>query len=203
MKKTYLFHTILFHTIVFPTIVLFVWLLSAAGCSRYQLKIPSPPLRGADLYPQEQEKNGLIVAADDYFDEDKSRQAFGINFPQKNILVVEVVISNRSNDTYTVQSNEVLLLKGDRIIYPLLPSEVSSDEQINEFLNILELRDIVVNPGETGHGFLYFRLPEEPEEERNAYFSSHVPHGDYRLRVGATQIENSSRLIYTVYLRKL
>jgi len=198
MKKIYLFPAILFSTIFF-----LVCLLSAAGCSRSQLRIPSLPLRGADLYPQEQNKNGLIVAADDYFDEDKSRQSFGVNFAKENILVVEVIVSNRSNETYMVQSNEVLLLKGDRIIYPLLALEVSSDEQINEYLNMVELRDIVINPGETGHGFLYFRLPEEPEEKRDAYSSSQWPHDDYRLRVGATQIEGSSRLIYTVYLRNL
>lgn len=197
MKKIYLFTAILF------PIFFLVWLLSAAGCSRSQLRIPSLPLRGADLYPQEQNKNGLIVAADEYFDEDKSMQAFGINFAEENVLVVEVIVSNRSNDTYTVQSNEVLLIKGDRIIYPLLASEVSSDEQINEYLNMVELRDIVINPGETGHGFLYFRLPEEPEEDKDAYLSSQWPHDDYRLRVGATQIGSSSRLIYTVYLRNL
>ena len=193
MKKIYLF----------PIMFFLLWLLSAAGCSHSQLRIPSLPLRGADLYPQEQTQNGLVVAADEYFDEDKSRQAFGLDFSKENILVVEVIVSNRSDDTYKVQSNEVLLIKGNLVIYPLLASEVSSDEQINEYLNMVELRDIVINPGETGHGFLYFRLPEEPEEQRDDDFSSQWPQDDYRVRVGATQIEGSSRLIYTVYLRNL
>jgi len=192
MKKIYLFRKILF------SIVFLAWLLFASGCSHPRLRIPS--LRGADLYPQGQNRNGLFVAADDYFDEDKSRQTFGIDFARENILVVEIIISNRSNETYTVQSNEVLLLKGDRVIYPLLPSEVSLDEQINEYLNMLELRDIVINPGGTSHGFLYFRLPKEPEDEGD---SSHWPQDGYRLRVGATQLGDNSRLIYTVYLRNL
>jgi hypothetical protein len=192
MKKIYLF----------PIIFFFTGLLATAGCTSYQLRIPSLPLRGADLYPQGQNKNGLIVAADDYFDEDKSRKAFGINFAEDNILVIEVIISNRSNDTYLVQNNEVLLLKGDRVIYPLLASEVSADRRINEYLNSIELRDIIVNPGETGHGLLYFRLPEEPKEDEQEHLSSLWP-DDYRLRVGATQIEGNSRLVYTVYLRKL
>jgi hypothetical protein len=194
MKKIYLLLAIFF----------LFFLLSAAGCSHSQLRIPSLPLRGADLYPQEQSKDGLIVAADEYFDEDKSRQTFGVNFAEKNVLIVEIIVSNRSDNIYMVQSNEVLLLKGDQIIYPLLALEVSSDEQVNEYLNMVELRDIVVNPGETSHGFLYFRLPEKhPEEDGDDYFSSQWPVEGYKLRVGATQIEGNSRLIYTIYLRNL
>jgi hypothetical protein len=186
---------------LFPTIFFLAGFLAIAGCTHYPLRIPSLPLRGADLYPGEQHKNGLIVAADDYFDEDKSNQTFGLNFSKENILVVEVIISNRSNTTYMVQSNEVLLLKGERVMYPLLALEVSSDKQINEYLNMIELRDMVINPGETGHGFLYFRLPEELEKKGHAFFSAVWPHDEYRLRVGATQYEDKSRLIYTVYLR--
>lgn len=194
MKKIYLF----------PIIFLFAELLFVVGCTRYQVRIPALPLRGADLYPQEQNKNGLIVAADDYYDEDKSMQAFGVSFAERNILVLEVIISNRSNDSYEIKSNEVLLLKGNQIIYPLMAAEVSSDEQIREYLNVVELKDMVINPGETGHGLLYFRLPEIREEKKEHFsFASIWPQYDYKLRLGVTQIGGDSRLIYTIFLRNL
>jgi hypothetical protein len=194
MKKIYLF----------PIILLFASLLFLAGCTRYQTRIPALPLRGADLYPREQNKNGLIVAADDYYDEDKSMKSFGVNFAEKNILVLEIIISNKSDDSYEIKSNEVLLLKGNQIIYPLMAAEVSSDEQIREYLNVVEFKDMVINPGETGHGLIYFRLPEIPEEKKeHSFFSSFWPQYDYKLRLGATQLGGDSRLIYTIYLRNL
>ncbi|MEW5804133.1 MAG: hypothetical protein AB1847_18715 [bacterium] len=192
MKKIFLFSIMLS----------LAWILAAAGCSRYQVRIPALPLREADLYPQEQNKDGLIVAADDYFDVNKSHQAFGVNFAKENILVIEVIVSNRSNDAYAIQSNEVLLLRDDQVIYPLLALEVSSDEQLTEYLNMVELKNVVVNPGESAHGFLYFRLPKEPLEDERTRFSSMWPHA-YRLRVGATQIEQNSRLVYTISLRNM
>jgi len=179
-------------------------LTASSGCvSHRQFRIPPLPTRGADLYPQGQNKNGLVVAVDDYFDKNKSRQTFGIDFTEKNILVIEVIISNRSDSRYQVQSSEVLLLKADQIIYPLLASEVSSDRQVNDYLNAVELKSMIINPGETSHGLLYFRLPPEESKKREIGRLSTLWPYDYSLRLAATRLDSGDRLIYTIYLRNL
>lgn len=192
MKKIHLFLKIFF----------LIGIFIAAGCAHRQFRIPPLPSRGADLYPQGQNKNGLIVAVDDYFDEDKSYQTFGLDFTERNILVLEVIISNRSNRIYQIQSSEVLLLRADQIIYPLLASEAWPERYINEYLNTVELKSMVINPGETKHGLLYFRLPQEPEKPEHSRFSTLWPY-NYSLRMAATQVEGGDRLIYAIYLKNL
>ncbi|MEW6382002.1 MAG: hypothetical protein AB1611_20695 [bacterium] len=179
-----------------------IGIFTAAGCAHRQFRIPPLPSRGADLYPQGQNKKGLIIAVDDYFDKDKSCQAFGLDFTERNILVLEVIISNRSSKTYQIQSSEVLLLKADQIIYPLLASEAWPEKYIDEYLNAVELKSMVINPGETKHGLLYFRMPEEPEKPERSRFSTLWPY-NYSLRIAATQVEGGDRLIYVIYLKNL
>lgn len=179
-----------------------------SACTSYQLgqiplrQIPTFPIRGADLYPQQQNKNGLIIAVDDYFDPDKSNQIFDINFADKNILILEIIISNRTNDVYAIKNEEVFLMNDKRVIYPISALKLELPKKKAGYFQFLELKDLVINPGENKNGFLYFRISRKEEQ---SYFSSVWLSSDYKLRLGATKMnkESDNRLIYTIILQNL
>ena len=181
-----------------------IWLFTIGACSRHQFghipfgQIPSLPIRGADLYPQQQNKNGLIIAVDDYFDPVKSNQIFDINLADKNILILEIIVTNRSNDVYTIQSKEVFLINNEHVIYPLSISKLELPEKKSGYFQFLELKDLVINPGENKNGFLYFQISRRTEQTQ---FSAIWP-SDFKLRLGATKMneDDDNRLIYTIIL---
>ena len=179
---------------------LFLFLFISASCSRYQMKqIPYLPTRGADLYPQQENKGGLIIAVDDYFDTEKSYQVFGIDFTERDILVLEVIVSNRSNSVYSIKGHEIFLVDEGKVIYPLPLSKLEiSPKNLGGYFQFLEFQDIIINPGESKHGFLYFKMPREREETFSFLWTK-----DFTLRLGASNVSGDTelRLIYTIILR--
>ena len=179
---------------------LFLFLFISASCSRYQMKqIPYLPTRGADLYPQQENKGGLIIAVDDYFDTEKSYQVFGIDFTERDILVLEVIVSNRSNSVYSIKGHEIFLVDEGKVIYPLPLSKLEiSPKNLGGYFQFLEFQDIIINPGESKHGFLYFKMPREREETFSFLWTK-----DFTLRLGASKVSGDTelRLIYTIILR--
>jgi len=184
-----------------------IWLFTMSACTRYHpgqiplRQIPTFPIRGADLYPQQQNKNGLIIAVDDYFDPEKSNQIFDINFADKNILILEIIISNRSNDVYAIKNEEVFLMYDGHVIYPISALKLEVPKKKAGYFQFLELKDLIINPGENKNGFLYFQISRKKEQ---SYFSP-VWSNDYKLRLGATKMneEDNNRLIYTIVLQNL
>ncbi|MGA1875277.1 MAG: hypothetical protein ACMUIA_06700 [bacterium] len=173
---------------------------SIAACSRYQIN--QPPVmtsRSADIYPRQQTKDGLIIGVDDYWDSVKSYQAFGMNLADENILPVEVIISNQGQDVFSIRGEEILLVKGNQVIYPISALHIELPRQVREYLQLMEFKDMTVRPGESRHGFLYF--PFLKEEKQSRFF--HLWPSEYKLHLGATRIggENDRRLIYTITLR--
>jgi len=192
---------------IFLLIFSFIWIFTMTACTRYQpgpfqfRQIPAFPIRGADLYPQQQNKNGLIIAVDDYFDPDKSNQIFDINFADKNILILEIIISNRTNDVYAIKNEEVFLMHDKQVIYPISALKLELPKKKAGYFQFLELKDLVINPGENKNGFLYFQISREEEQ---SYFST-AWISNYKLRLGATKMnkEDNNRLIYTIILQNL
>ena len=195
---------------IFLLLFSLLWLFTMSACTHYQLQpgqipmrqIPIFPTRGADLYPQQQNKNGLIIAADDYFDPQKSKQIFDINFADKNILMLEIIISNRSNDVYTIKNEEVFLMNDGQVIYPVSALKLELPKKKAGYFQFLELKDLVINPGENKNGFLYFQIPRGKEQ---SHFSPLWSSMDYKLRLGATKKNEGGdeRLIYTIILQNL
>ncbi len=192
---------------IFLLLFSLIWLFTMSACTGYQpgqiplRQIPTFPIRGADLYPQQQNKNGLIIAVDDYFDPEKSNQIFDINFADKNILILEIIISNRSNDVYAIKNEEVFLMNDGQVIYPISALKLELPKNKAGYFQFLELKDLVINPGENKNGFLYFQISRKKEQ---SYFSA-VWSSDYKLRLGATKMneEDNNRLIYTIVLQNL
>lgn len=183
------------------------WLFTMSACTRYHpgqiplRQIPTFPIRGADLYPQQQNKNGLIIAVDDYFDPEKSNQIFDINFVDKNILILEIIISNRSKDVYAIKNEEVFLMNDGKVIYPIAALKLELPEKKAGYFQFLELKDLVIDPGENKNGLLFFQISQK---EKKSYFAP-IWSSDYKLRLGATKMnkEGDNRLIYTIVLQNL
>lgn len=180
-------------------------LIISQACTHNQMaQIPSPPVRGADLYPQQQNKDDLIVAVDDYFDDEKSMEIFGVDLTKKNILALEVIISNRSNEVYSFRNDEIFLIQDGKITYPLPLTKLDFTKEMDGYYQFLGLQDILINPGDTKHGFIYFYLGEKNGRDDDKHFSIFWP-TDYKLRLGITKIsgQEQARLIYTLFLRNL
>ena len=116
----------------------------------------------------------------------------------------EVIISNTSQDVYSVRSEEVFLINDGQVIYPISGSRLDLPEDIKGYFQFLGLKDLVINPGESKHGFLYFRFPRGEE----SFPASAIWSTDYKLRLGARKIskdtgteEDRNRLVYTIILR--
>jgi hypothetical protein len=136
-----------------------ICLLSVTSCTRYQ--ITQPPVmttRSADIYPQRQTKDGLIIAVDDYWDSVKSYQAFGVSLADKNILPIEVIVSNQGHDVFSIRGEEILLVKSGQVIYPISASRIELPRNVREYLQLMEFKDLTVKAGESKHGFLCGRV---------------------------------------------
>jgi hypothetical protein len=162
------------------------------------------PLRDADLYPLSQSYAGVSVAVDEISNPDRAARYFGADLIGSGILPVNVIVSNFSEDRWTIKPADILLRKGDEVIDPLPIGMVTdlikrgsgynaeTKEQIEKYIGNLMLRETAVYPRDTHQGIQFF--PVLNQRERGEFFSS-IPLflEGWKLHVVAANLDTGER----------
>lgn len=187
-------------------LVLFV--AGGAGCASYELV--ALPVRDADVYPTAHERGGLAVAVDAIDDPRRVERYFGTDLTEAGVLPVLVIVSNHGERRVEVSPADLLLFEGRDVVDPLplehvlripeeraflLREETAAD--LEAFYRGLAFRDVVVAPGESYQGVLFFdAAPERPESRFDRFFrvARLFPEPALRLHVRVTELESGERL---------
>ncbi len=180
-------------------------LLAVVACS--SVEVIRPPAREADLYPDAEERSGVVVAVDAISDPGRVQRYFDAPLLDEGILPVQIVVSNRSNHRIQVRPSDVLLLRGKRVIDPvpierviermlrhhLVTSETA--EQIHTFFGNVSFRHAVVAPASSYQGILFFpTMPKEKRRSRYFRLVSLFLEPTLWLRVAATDLDTHDRI---------
>lgn len=190
-----------------PLVVL-VLLAAGAGCASYELV--ALPVRDADVYPTAHERAGVAVAVDAIDDPRRAARYFGADLVESGILPVLVVVSNHGERRVEVSPADLLLFEGRDVVDPLplehvlrVPKQrafLLRDEtaaRLEAFYGGLAFRDVVLAPGESYQGVLFFDAPrEEPESRFDRFFrvARLFPEPALRLHARVTDLESGARL---------
>lgn len=165
------------------------------------------PEREADVYPQAQARQGVMVAVDALLGA-RAWRAFGAPLADHGILPVLVVISNRSDQRMEVTPADVLLVRGEQVM-DSLPIELVARQiedrqrriddtlavEIRDYLGEVSLEPRQLAPRETYRGVLFFALDAPPRQSRYERFDIFRAafQSPYRLNVRVTLLESGER----------
>ena len=186
-----------------PGVLALVLQLSCASYELVQL-----PVRDAALYPFAESKAGLAVAIDQMYDSERARKYFGVDLIDKGILPIQLIVSNHGNRRVTIRPADVLMLQGRGVIDPLPIEKVTefpkseglwitdkAGEQIDAYFAELALKEMIVPPGETVRGVLFFEINAKAKR-RSRYFRllSLYPQPSFHLHLVITDLEKNKRI---------
>jgi hypothetical protein len=137
--------------------VLFSIVLVAA-CASPRPVVP-PPLREADIYPNAQTIAGLAVAVDEISDPERVRQYFGTDLTEDDILPVNIIFSNKGEESFLVKPSDILLLESGTVIDPMPVAAIQ--KRAGSGLEQIVLQETVVQPGDKYQGVLFFRVKKK------------------------------------------
>lgn len=184
----------------------FLALVLQSACTSYELV--QLPVRDADLYPSAESKAGLAVAIDQMSDSGRVRRHFGADLLDKGILPIQLIVSNHGDHRVKIRPSDVLMLRGRGVIDPLPIEKVTefpkseglwvtdeTEEQIDEYFTELAFKEMIVPPGETVRGVLFFEMFGKPIP-RSRYFRlvSLFPQPSFQLHLVITDLEKKERI---------
>ena len=172
--------------------ILFLAVSFLTACATTHTPTAVPPLRDADLYPNVQSIAGLSIAVDEISNPDRVRQYFGMDLTGEDILPVNIVVTNRSEDPFVVKPSDVLLLAGDSVLDPAAPDSIPKIARGR--LTDLGMHEMVVAPKETYQGMLLFKTSKKAPGlygKVEKIFSDKLA-----LRIAATDKTTGERLLF-------
>jgi hypothetical protein len=190
-----------------------VLILTTAGCTGSALyRVVQVPEHAADLYPLSQSRGGITIAVDEIRNPARVQRHFGVDLTQEGILPVNVVVSNYGKQRVLVKPSDLLLYRGREVIDPL-PIEMvaaaakrlhgslrsNTAEEVDRFFDMSTFREMVLAPGDSYRGVMFFAAPANPaKSDRDRFFTSLSVYleGGPRLRVGLTNVDTGERLIF-------
>ena len=178
------------------------------ACSPNSYEIVQIPMRDADLYPDSETKAGLVVAIDQISNSQRVLRYFGTNLDEKGILPIQVIVSNHGKQRVTIQPSDVLMLRGRAVVDPLPTEKVreipkseaswmeeETADQIDDYFAELAFKEMIVRPGETVHGVLFFEIGEKPgRKQREFQLISPFAQPSFRLQLVVTNMEDNQRI---------
>ena len=181
-------------------------LVSQLACTSYELV--QLPVRDADLYPYSETKAGIVVAIDQMSDSRRVSRYFGTDLLSKGILPVQVIVSNHGAHRVMTRPSDLLMLRGREVIDPLAIEKVreitkskgvwvtdETAEQIDDYFTDLAFKEMLVLPGETVRGVLFFEIVEKPaRRSRRFRLISLFPQPSFRLHLVVTDMEEKKRI---------
>ncbi len=186
-------------------------LLTAAGCTSFE--VVRPPAREADLYPNADVERDIVIAIDEINEPRRVRSYFGVNLLEQGILPVQVVVSNRSRRRMSLKPSDVLVLRGRQVVDPLPIQRVTAipkrrglwvtgdtGEEIDRFYEQMAFREVILAPGESYRGMLFFEAERErPRASRFFRVVSLHLEPSLSLRIVGTDLENDERIGFGPY----
>lgn len=175
MKKSY--------RIICRLVIIIAIMLQSVACSTMNLKqYPVPPI---NLYDKSKSIEGVSAIAQPLLDKKKSKEYFGVDLLQKNILAINLsVINNNPDVSFTLPSESINITQinsndlinnpekggqeagkaigvvGALLISPLfmaIAAQLLSDASIiKENFEAKMLRTKTIDPGQSVSGFSYF-----------------------------------------------
>jgi hypothetical protein len=156
------------------TIALGFWV---AGCAT-RFEVVQLPERSADLYPLALTQGGTTVAVDEIRNRERAHRYFGIDLLERDIVPVNIVVSNHHARPILVTPADVMLHRSNEIIDPLPVGKVAAlakrhgrlnretREQVDAYYREVAFRTTAVAPNDTYQGVLFFRIagPDSPRE---------------------------------------
>jgi hypothetical protein len=164
-------------------IVLVMLSISPLGCASYQRSVISAsPI---DSYAFSTTNDGITFAADSYDTSEKAKEGFYADVNSQGYYPVLLVFENNASDKVLIPRESVELESGGSLYRPVRSSNMFNDFEHNKMAYALlgfgifsymsaeeanrkmetdwrekEMPEqLVVLPGRTAHGFVYFKLP--------------------------------------------
>ncbi len=165
-------------------IALVILLISPFGCASYQSKVISAsPI---DSYALGTKNNGISFAADPFDTSEKVKDGFYADVTGRGYYPVQLIFKNDTSDKILVLRETVELESGGSLYRPVRSSNMYNDYEHNKMAYALlgfgifsymsaeeanrkmeadwrekEMPEqLIVLPGRTAHGFVYFKLPQ-------------------------------------------
>jgi hypothetical protein len=178
------------------------------GCAS-SYRVVEVPQREADLYPLSQTRGGLSVAIDEITSSDRAARYFGVNLVDMGVVPLVVIISNNGTHRIDLKPSDVLLRQGTQIIDPLpletvvtmaknqrRPLRSSTQKLVAGYFDGLAFKEMVLAPGETYQGVLFFPISQPQKKSPDSLFSAMSLFHESALQavVGARDLETGSRM---------
>lgn len=185
-----------------------LFLLSAvAACGPAHYEVARLPERSADVYPEAQVRQSVAVAAEAIGGERRSELYFGAALPDRGVLPVQILVTNRSDRSLRLAPQDVLVTRHGKTLDPL-PRELVARaiargrgpvtdrmaQEIRAYLQEVALGTTVVAAGETESGVLFLRLPEEAHSRYRTLSVLDTFGGGLELTLGLTAPHSGDRL---------
>lgn len=183
----------------------FLAVVFQSACASYELV--QLPVREADLYPLAESKAGLTVAIDQMSDSQRVRRHFGADLVDKGILPIQVIVSNHGDHRMRIRPSDVLMLRGKGVIDPLPIEKVTefpkseglwvteeTEEQIDEYFTELAFKEMIVPPGETVRGVLFFGVRKPRPTSQYFRLMRLFPQPSFQLHLVITDLEKKERI---------
>jgi hypothetical protein len=165
-------------------IVLAILIISQLGCASYQSKVISAsPIEN---YALGTKNYGISFAADPFDTSEKAKDAFYADITSRGYYPVQLIFKNDTSDKVMVLRETVELESGGSLYRPVRSSNMFNDFEHNKMAYALlgfgifsymsaeeanrkmetdwrekEMPEqLIVLPGRTAHGFVYFKLPQ-------------------------------------------
>jgi hypothetical protein len=164
-------------------IVLICLILSSVGCASYQ--VAAVPAGQVSSYARSTSTAGVTFAADPYDSSEQVKSAFYIDVTSKGYFPVHLIFKNDTGENILVFRDTAELLTAGNAYHPVRSSNMFNDFEHNKMAYALlgfgifsymsaedanrkmeadwrekEMPEqLIVQPGKTGHGFVYFKLP--------------------------------------------
>jgi len=181
--------------------------VSGAGCASYDLV--HLPQRKADLYPHADQNRDVWVAVDAITQARRAQRFFGANLPEQGIHPIEIVVTNHGRERVRVGPADVFLVRGGAVIDPIPLGEVTevvtdrlgivtagTRERIGRFLEDLSFREIVIGPGQSYHGVMFFDVAALEPGPVSRFFrvARLYPEPSYYLTAAVTDLDRGRRI---------
>jgi hypothetical protein len=162
------------------TLTIIAPLFWATGCAT-SFEVVQLPERSADLYPLALTQGKTTVAVDEIRNPDRVRRYFGIDLLALDIVPVNIVVSNHTEEPVLVKPADVLLHRDNEIIDPLPVEQVAAlakrqgrlnretREQVDAYYRDLAFKTTVVAPNDTYQGILFFPIEDPDGSSKNLF----------------------------------